>query len=67
MSLPNGGNEGSCSSGSTVPGVTSVLFVDRYEQYVEEAYVEYLKQHNRPDEVGKTARLPGTREIAMTH
>ena len=23
----------------------------RYEQYVEDAYVEYLKQHNRPDEV----------------
>lgn len=25
---------------------------DRYEQYVEDAYVEYLKRHNRPDEVG---------------
>ena len=23
----------------------------RYEQYVEDAYVEYLKQENRPDEV----------------
>ena len=24
----------------------------RYEQYVEDAYVDYLKQTNRPDEVG---------------
>ena len=23
----------------------------RYEQYVEQAYVEYLKEQNRPDEV----------------
>ena len=26
-------------------------YMYRYEQYVEDAYVEYLKQHNRPDEV----------------
>ena len=28
-----------------------LVCVYRYEQYVEDAYVEYLKQHNRPDEV----------------
>ena len=28
---------------------TSILY--RYEQYVEQAYVEYLKEQNRPDEV----------------
>ena len=28
---------------------TSILC--RYEQYVEQAYVEYLKEQNRPDEV----------------
>ncbi len=32
----------------------------RYEQYVEDAYVEYLKQHNRPDEVRMNDQHCGT-------
>ncbi len=31
------------------------VFVFRYEQYVEDAYVEFLKNHNKAEEVNYTS------------
>ena len=39
----------------------------RYEQYVEEAYVEYLKERDRPDEVQAHDHVLGVKPYSFVH